>query len=199
MMFKKTLPQRIFSAYKFSAPSSTTFRIASSTMAEAKSPVYSSSPDKNTDPRRFLHQSLASSPEIRSLPIGEKLREKLCGIEVVINARYNKMRLINEAFLPPWIPPPPELKSSGVGPMEDVKKILRLTQFQILKSRLRKIEKSSILFSEFIEICKETCLDDDDQGLDFAKKLDESGDVIVLGNVVFLRPDQVGFVFHILN
>ncbi|KAH0685588.1 hypothetical protein KY290_017074 [Solanum tuberosum] len=181
MAFKKTLPQRIFSAYKFSAPSLTTCRIASSTLVEAKSFSY----DKITttsDPRRFLHQSLASSLEIqRSLiPTGEKLREILHEMDVITRDR---MRLINGTLLPPRTPPRPES-------VEDARKILRLTQLETLKSRIKKIEKSWILFAEFIEICKETCLDND-QGMEFAKKLDDSGDVIVLGNVVFLRPNQV--------
>ncbi|XP_015069463.1 calcium uniporter protein 1, mitochondrial-like [Solanum pennellii] len=183
MAFKKTLPQRIFSAYKFSAPSLTTCRIASSTLVEVKSTIY----DKITtsDPRRrFLHQSLASSSEIqRSLiPAGEKLRKKLHEMDVITRDRT---RLINgTVLLPPWAPPRPES-------VEDARKILRLSRLETLKSRIRKIKKSSILFAEFIEICKETCNLDDDQGIEFAKRLDDSGDVIVLGNIVFLRPNQV--------
>ncbi|MCD7458738.1 hypothetical protein HAX54_039012 [Datura stramonium] len=188
MAFKKTLPQRIFSAYKFSAPSLTTCRIASSFMVLAESPVlYSSSPDKitNPNPRRFLHHSVASLPEIRrrSLPTAEKLREKLRRMDIIITTRDRI------GFLPPRAPP--RLESSDVvGSVADARKILRLSQLEMLKLRLRKMEKSWILCSEFNQICKETCLNDD-QGLEFAKKLDESGDVIVLGNVVFLRPDQV--------
>ncbi|XP_059284034.1 calcium uniporter protein 2, mitochondrial-like [Lycium ferocissimum] len=179
MAFKKTLPQRIFSAYKFSAPSLTTCRInASSSTVQTKFPVFTS-PDTiiTPDPRRFLHQSLASSPGIRSLPTGEKLREKLRVMDI--------MRL--NGLLHPRAPPRQEL---DVGSVADARKILRLSQLEMLKLRLRKIDKSWILCSEFIQICNETC-SNDDQGMEFAKKLDESGDVMVLGNVVFLRPDQV--------
>ena len=35
--------------------------------------------------------------------------------------------------------------------------------------------------------------ENEDQGAEFAKMLDDSGNVIVLGNVVFLRPEQVQF------
>ncbi|KAK4368441.1 hypothetical protein RND71_012233 [Anisodus tanguticus] len=183
MAFKKTLPQRIFSAYKFSAPSLTTCRVASSSMVQAKSPVFSS-PDKTItpDPRRFLHQSLASSPEIRSLLTREKLRKKLRGMD---NITRDRMRL--NGLLHPRAPPRPEL---DVGFVADARKILRLSQLELLKSRLRKIDKSWIFCSEFIQICDETC-SNDDQGMEFAKKLDESGDVIVLGNIVFLKPEQV--------
>ncbi|KAF3648816.1 hypothetical protein FXO38_17977 [Capsicum annuum] len=98
-------------------------------------------------------------------PLEKKLRQKLRGLEITRLSRS----------LPPHAPPRPE---SDLGSVADARKILRLSKIKMLKSRLRKIEKSSILCSEFIEICKETC-SDDDQGLEFAAKLDESGDVIV--------------------
>ena len=59
-----------------------------------------------------------------------------------------------------------------------------------LKVKLREIPKTSISYSEFVRICVEGCKNED-QGAEFAKMLDESGNVIVLGNVVFLRPEQV--------
>ncbi|OIS98284.1 PREDICTED: calcium uniporter protein 2, mitochondrial-like [Nicotiana attenuata] len=186
MAFKKTLPERIFSAYKFTAPSSTTCRIASSSML-AKCQLYPN-PDKNITHdagdgglfRRFLHQSLASPPELRSLPTGEKLREKLRGMDI------SRDRIRLNGLVPPtqrW----PELEQLGVT---DARKLLRLSQLEMVKVRLRKISKNWILCSEFHQICNETC-SNVDQGLEFAKMLDGSGDVIVLGNVVFLRPDQV--------
>ncbi|KAK4341363.1 hypothetical protein RND71_039864 [Anisodus tanguticus] len=91
------------------------------------------------------------------------------------------MRL--NGLLDPRTPPRPGL---DVMFLEGARKILRLSQLEMLKSRLRKIEKSWILCSEFNEICS-----NDDQGMAFDKKVDESGDVIVLGNVFFLLPDQI--------
>ncbi|XP_019068164.1 calcium uniporter protein 3, mitochondrial-like [Solanum lycopersicum] len=165
MAFKKTLQQRIFSGYKFCAPSLTlTCRITSSTISEAKST------DKNIDPCRFLYQSSVYSPEIR---------QRLHGMDI---SSRDKMRFINEVLLLPR--PPLQSESLDVGSMTGV-------QLELLKTRLRKMEKNWILFAEFIKICKETCNLDDDKSLKFAKKMDESGDVIVMGNFVFLRPYQV--------
>ncbi|KAL5558097.1 hypothetical protein UlMin_034308 [Ulmus minor] len=74
--------------------------------------------------------------------------------------------------------------------VSDARKILRLSQVEKLKAKLREIPKSSISYSDFSRICVESC-ENQDQGNEFAKMLDESGNVIVLGNIVFLRPEQV--------
>ncbi|TKY57744.1 Calcium uniporter protein 4 [Spatholobus suberectus] len=59
-----------------------------------------------------------------------------------------------------------------------------------VKAKLRNVPESSIPYSEFLRICVESC-ENRDQGAEFAKILDDSGNVIVLGNAVFLRPEQV--------
>lgn len=73
----------------------------------------------------------------------------------------------------------------------DAKKILRLSQLELVKSKLRMMEKDVVSYPEFVEICAKEC-SDSELGLEFAKILDNSGSVIVLGNIVFLRPEQVG-------
>ncbi|KAK9108787.1 hypothetical protein Sjap_016847 [Stephania japonica] len=125
--------------------------------------------------RRELVQSAFHS-EIRDMPIGDKLMEKLKGM----NLGRDRLRfdgLVN-----------PSMKKVSV---EDARKLLRFSQMEMLKSKLRQIPKSCISYSEFIEICKEGSSLNPQQGLEFAKMLDESGTVIVLGNVVFLHPDQI--------
>lgn len=74
--------------------------------------------------------------------------------------------------------------------INDARKILRLSRVEKLKARLREIPRTSIFHSEYIGICVDAC-EDVDEGAELAKMLDESGNVIVLGNVVFLRPEQV--------
>ncbi|KAG9148080.1 hypothetical protein Leryth_003660 [Lithospermum erythrorhizon] len=59
-----------------------------------------------------------------------------------------------------------------------------------VKERLREIPMNSISYEEYMIICNEAS-DDHALGGEIAKMLDQSGNVIVLGNVVFLRPDQV--------
>ncbi|KAF2295092.1 hypothetical protein GH714_031461 [Hevea brasiliensis] len=60
----------------------------------------------------------------------------------------------------------------------------------MVKSRLREVQNSWIPYSDFLRICGEGC-SDREQGIRIAKTLDESGTVIILGNIVFLKPEQV--------
>lgn len=119
-----------------------------------------------------------------TLPVGDKLREKLGGCSIT----GDRIRL--DGLIPPASL---EDQRSGYGcgiSIDDARKIIRLSQVEKLKSRLRDIPTSSISYSEFTRICVEGC-GNEEQGTEFAKLLDESGHVIVLGNIVFLRPDQV--------
>ncbi|XP_050214927.1 calcium uniporter protein 4, mitochondrial [Mercurialis annua] len=132
--------------------------------------------------RRFLHRrAINEMPEFLSLPVGEKLREKLKGI----NLTEERLRLGEVS--PPYIPV--NKKSFGIS-VEDARKLLRISQLEKLKARLTEIPNSSILYPQFLQICVKEC-GNEDQGTEFAKMLDQCGNVIVLGNIVFLRPDQV--------
>ncbi|XP_068313682.1 calcium uniporter protein 4, mitochondrial-like [Pyrus communis] len=134
---------------------------------------------------RFLHRQSASKlPEFLTVPDGEKLREKLRGI----NINGNQLRLGGLSPPPPDRDPTTELPF-GIS-VRNAKKILRLSQVEKLKAKLREIPETSISRSEFVRICSEGC-ESEEQGAEFAKMMDESVNVIVLGNVVFLRPEQV--------
>lgn len=114
------------------------------------------------------------------LPTGEKLIEQLRVMDIV----RNRIRL--DGLSPPAsVKQPPEDKLT----VEDARKLLKLTQLEMVKSKLRQIEKNCVSYKELVEICVDVS-SSEDQGIEFAKMLDESGTVIVLGNVVFLRPDQ---------
>lgn len=83
--------------------------------------------------------------------------------------------------------------------LEDIRKLLRISQLEKVKSKLRQIEQDHILHSEFIQICSQTCnLPINQSLLELAKILDESGTVVILGDIVFLRPDQVRLI-HTFN
>ncbi|XP_052201294.1 calcium uniporter protein 4, mitochondrial [Diospyros lotus] len=140
--------------------------------------------------RRAINQAAARLPEFLSIPIGDKLKEKLINV-----AGDQRLRL--DGLSPP--PPPPPLAISSSGPsgwfgcgvsVQEAKKILRSSQLEKLRSELRKIPVNSISYTEYVEKCVDVC-SSREQGLEFAKNLDESGNVIVLGNVVFIRPDQL--------
>lgn len=155
---------------------------------------YLSSPDSTNrtvfrrfPPRRAVyHSGTARLPEFLSLPIGEKLREKLKGINNISGAG-DRFRLSDLNVTP--APAPAELTGNGIS-VENARKIMRITQMEKVKAKLRNIPDNSVSYSEFLRICVESC-ENHDQGVEFSKILDESGNVIVLGNVVFLRPEQV--------
>ncbi|KAK1411749.1 hypothetical protein QVD17_32451 [Tagetes erecta] len=113
------------------------------------------------------------------------------------NYRQNaEMKRWSNQYLPNFdgvkVPATERLPVSGdaVGlSVNDARKILRFSQLQKVRSALKQIPMNSISYSEFIAICVDSC-NDDEQGVEFSKMLDHAGDVIVLGNVVFIRPDQ---------
>ncbi|EEF52529.1 calcium uniporter protein 4, mitochondrial [Ricinus communis] len=132
--------------------------------------------------QRFLHRrAINQLPEFLSAPVGEKLREGLKGINIT------KDRLRLDEVAPPTFTG--DVNLFGIS-VQDARKVLRISQVEKLKARLREIPKSSVLYSEFVQICVEEC-GNEDQGIEFAKMLDQSATVIVLGNIVFLRPEQV--------
>ena len=180
MAFRKTLAQRLFNITKVSTQTLANCRISSSTVRTRAPP----DPDKASivpDPgeggifRRFLHKRSSSlEPVLRPLSVGENLMGKLKSMGIA----QDRIRLDGLS------PPPPSLT------VEDARKLLRVAQLEAVKARLREIQKSWIPYSDFVRVCGEGS-SDRDQGLGLAKTLDESGNVIVLGNIVFLRPDQV--------
>ncbi|KAJ0967084.1 hypothetical protein J5N97_024001 [Dioscorea zingiberensis] len=127
--------------------------------------------------RRPIFQ--AAVPPDRWLPTGDRLIERIRGL--------NRDRIRFDCLAPP--PMSAEEEAKGRVSLEEVKKVLRASQMEAVRARLREIPSSSIPHSDFLDICCEAS--GSQQGIGIAKALDESGAVIVLGNVVFLRPDQV--------
>ncbi|KAL8130870.1 calcium uniporter protein 4, mitochondrial-like [Apium graveolens] len=128
--------------------------------------------------RRSINQAAAKLPEFLSVPVGEKLREKLWPI----NYGYSENRIRFDGLTPP--------ENVGGMSVQEAKKILRSARLEKLRSALKKIPANSVEYSEFVKICTDVC-ENGEQGLECAKMLDDAGNVIVLGNIVFLRPDQV--------
>lgn len=81
--------------------------------------------------------------------------------------------------------------------LKDVRKLLRISQLEMVKSKLRQMKQNYIAYSEFISICTEAC--SRDQGLEFAKILEDSGTVFVLGNIVLLQPNEVAFLYTLFT
>ncbi|WCJ35294.1 hypothetical protein M5689_016558 [Euphorbia peplus] len=130
--------------------------------------------------RPFLYRRAIKQPP--EFLLGEKLMETIRGINVPgekiqqdFPVNSNKKESDCDFF--------------GIS-VEDARKLLRLTQIEKLKERIEKIPDNSISYFEFVQICVDVC-GNGEQGVEFAKTLDECGNVIVLGDIVFLRPQQV--------
>ncbi|CAN1191058.1 Calcium uniporter protein 2, mitochondrial [Linum perenne] len=91
-------------------------------------------------------------------------------------------------------PPPIERSEPDLNEMvtiNDAKKLLRVARLETVKSRLKdSAGRDWMLRSEFVRICGEVC-SDPEEGSRIAQTLDESGTVLVLGDAVFLKPNQV--------
>ncbi|KAK7406638.1 hypothetical protein VNO78_08267 [Psophocarpus tetragonolobus] len=166
MTFRKTLAQRLLNITKVSSQALTNCRISSSSVIGRLSP-------RTTEPDDPGENGLFRSPQ----PAGNLLHKlRTMGIAP------SRIRL--EGLTPPS--PPMDERVT----VADARKLLKVAQLEMVKAKLRETPKTCITFPEFIGICADHC-SDQDQALGIAKMLDDSAAVIVLGDVVFLRPEQV--------
>lgn len=120
------------------------------------------------------------APEIPYFAAGERLIEKLRGMEI----GRDRIRLDGLS--------PPAAAAEGRLTVEDARKLMKVAQIEMVKEKIKKFGKSCVSYEEFVKLCVEGAWSEE-QGFEIAKMLDESGNVLVLGKVVFLRPDQVKF------
>ncbi|XP_010531188.1 PREDICTED: calcium uniporter protein 2, mitochondrial-like [Tarenaya hassleriana] len=192
-MRKPLTQQRLFNISKMASQSLMNCRISSSSLAvRTRIPKDPGESDIVPEPgdsgviRRFLHQSSMIRPDILKTPMGGNLIEKLREMDLL----GERMRL--EGLAQPVksaAAVSEEMTAAGLT-VEDARKFLRAAQIEAVKSRLRETGRSWIPYAEFVRVCGEAC-SDSDQGSQIAKILDDSGNVIVLGKSVCLRPDQV--------
>lgn len=198
MAFKKSLAERLFNISKISSQTLTNCRISSSsTHTRTRIPQNPTQSNIAPDPgdnhnininnngifRRFLHKRAATiSPELRSTWIRSNLVDKLREIDI------SKDRITFDGLTPP--PRFAAEISETTRPrltVDDVKKLLKVAQVEMVKTRLRELEKNWIPYSDFVRVCEDV-YSDPEQGIRVANLLDQSGSVIVLGNVVCLNP-----------
>ncbi|KAE9613005.1 putative Coiled-coil domain containing protein [Lupinus albus] len=187
MALKKTLVQRLFSISKISSQTLNNCRISSSsvhgrTSSNPTRPEIEPEPGDNAIFRRFIHKRPGSQPETRSSAFSGSLIGKLRDMDIT------RTRIRLEGLAPPVVEKVDALREEVVT-VEDARKLLKAAQVELVKSRLREIQNTCIPVSEFFRICSENC-SDRDQAARIAKMLDESAAVIILGDVVFLRPEQ---------
>ncbi|KAG6508722.1 calcium uniporter protein 2, mitochondrial-like [Zingiber officinale] len=73
--------------------------------------------------------------------------------------------------------------------VSQARKVLRAAQIEAAREKLKGLGRSCISYAEFVQICGNVPGIETSTGL--AKALDESGAVVVFGDVVFLRPEMV--------
>ncbi|CAH8381763.1 unnamed protein product [Eruca vesicaria subsp. sativa] len=168
MAMRKLLSKRIFNISNQSSQTLTNCRTSSSSVS-VRTRIAPEPGDSSGPSRRFFHNTAAIRPEIMQMPLGEGLIEKLREMD----GSKDRIRL------------------DGIGmTVEDTKKVLRAAQVEMVKTRLRETGRSWMTYSEFVGVCGEACSGVED-GCRVAKMLDDSGNVIVLGGSVCIRPDQV--------
>ncbi|CAL9174422.1 unnamed protein product [Musa hybrid cultivar] len=162
MALRRALPHRFLNTAK-----------ASSYTQSVAPPLRSSSSDASPSllPNAIF---LYHRPVFRT-PVGVELVDRVQGIG------SGRIRL--EGLSPPP-PTPPD-----VVPVAEARKVLRAAQMEAVRTRLRGLGRSCVSYAEFSRVCGEVPGVESDVGL--ASALDTSGAVLVLGDVVFLRPETV--------
>ncbi|KAL2348469.1 hypothetical protein Fmac_002469 [Flemingia macrophylla] len=184
MALRKTLAQRLLGITRVSSQTLTNCRISSSSVI-GRVPI---------SPRAADTDDPGDNGLFRSKQFAGTLLGKLRDMDIA------RSRIRWEGLTPPPLPQQTQAQTSG-GMEEGVtvaeaRKFLKVVQVEIVKSKLRETRKSCIAFSEFIRICQENS-SDQDEALEIAKRLDDSAAVIVLGDIVFLRPEQVNYLFSL--
>ncbi|CAL9228260.1 unnamed protein product [Arabidopsis halleri] len=185
VMMKKLLSQRLFNMSKMASQSLMNCRTSSSSLAvrtrvpkDIGEATIDPEPGDLTISRRFLHKFSMNGIDTTSMmSMGESLMGKLREM----NVNKDRIRLDGLSH--------PKEESLGLT-VQDVKKLLRASEIEVVKTKLLETGKIWIRYSDFVRVCSDSSLDPS-QGPLIAKMLDDSGNVIVLGNSVCLRPDQV--------
>ncbi|XP_074562187.1 calcium uniporter protein 2, mitochondrial-like [Curcuma longa] len=138
---------------------------------------------------RFLHrtpslQSASPPPPLSrlALPVGDGLLERI--------REMNTSRIRLEGILPP--PPLSSTKKTEEAMVSaaEARKVVRAARMEAARSRLRETGQSCVSYSEFARVCREAA-GGTEEGVRLGEALDESASVIVLGDVVLVRPEMV--------
>lgn len=181
--FRKTLAHRLWQITRVGSPAT-----SSSASRAGSHLLYSGSRDEHGLLRRFLSSFVqkrpifhpALPPDRHALPVGDRLLERICGLSP------DRIRL--DLLLPPSAPIPAAAEQEEE---EEEEKRPPVARVDAARARLRATGKSCVSHAEFVRICCEAS--GGDRGMEVARSLDESGAVVVWGNVVFLRPEEVRF------
>ncbi|OEL35315.1 Calcium uniporter protein 2, mitochondrial [Dichanthelium oligosanthes] len=143
--------------------------------------------------RRFLQEQPAFRPAVppdRFMPLADRIRDLGVGVA------FPRINL--DGLVPPAAPPPARREAADAArelpppaslTVEEARKVLRATQMEAARARIRASGAGAVPYAEFLRLCCDAA--GPDAGPSVARALDESGSVIVLGKTVFLRPDMV--------
>ncbi|KAG0465917.1 hypothetical protein HPP92_020081 [Vanilla planifolia] len=145
--------------------------------------------------RRPISKSLDTSASQTSLPlpIGDNLVERI----------RSSMTWARDRIRPDAFPKPPrrsvveaneeseEGRNRVVISVEDARRFLKASVVESARAKLRNLPSSCVSYSDFAEICRESAAGSDEFSQEIAAALQQSGTVLVLGDAVFLRPEQV--------
>ena len=149
--------------------------------------------------RRFLQEQPAFRPAVPPdrgfMPLAaDRIRD--LGVVGVAFPRINLDGLVPPAA-PATAPARREPTDAAALPaaasltVEEARKVLRATQMEAARARIRASGAGAVPYADFLRLCCDAA--GSDAGPSVARALDESGSVIVLGKTVFLRPDMVRF------
>ncbi|CAD6205495.1 unnamed protein product [Miscanthus lutarioriparius] len=147
--------------------------------------------------RRFLQEQPAFRPAVPPdrgfMPLAaDRIRD--------LGVSFAFPRINLDGLVPPAAPAPapaparrePDaaaLPAAASLTVEEARKVLRATQMEAARGRIRASGAGAVPYADFLRLCCDAA--GPDAGPSVARALDESGSVIVLGKTVFLRPDMV--------
>ncbi|XP_062200316.1 calcium uniporter protein 2, mitochondrial-like [Phragmites australis] len=142
--------------------------------------------------RRLLQEQTAFRPAVppdRFMPLADRIRD--------LGVGFAFPRINLDGLVPPAAPPPTAARAAAAAAaapaasltVEEARKVLRATQMEAARARLRASGAGAVPYAEYLRLCCDAA--GPDAGPSVARALDESGSVIVLGKTVFLRPDMV--------
>lgn len=138
--------------------------------------------------RRFMQERPAFRPtvppDVGFMPLADRIRDHL-------GVSFPRINL--DGLVPPAPPAPAPAREDGraeVGSLTvaEARKVLRATQMEAARARVRASREGTVPYAEFLRLCCDAA--GADAGPSVARALDESGSVIVLGKTVFLRPEM---------
>lgn len=140
--------------------------------------------------RRFTQERPAFRPtvppDVGFMPLADRIRDHL-------GVSFPRINL--DGLVPPAAPPAPPAPAReearaelGSLTVAEARKVLRATQMEAARARVRASREGTVPYAEFLRLCCDAA--GQDAGPSVARALDESGSVIVLGKTVFLRPEM---------